>query len=59
MKEFITITRKNQNGTLAAVAERKLKVELDENTMTLMARFNGKWYVVEGNMYFQYIVVYQ
>jgi hypothetical protein len=58
MKEQITICKQNPNGTLGAVAERKLSVELDEATMTLKAKFNGKWYTVSGNVYLQYIIAY-
>jgi hypothetical protein len=58
MKELITIAKQNPNNTLGFVAERKLRVELDESTMELKAKFNGKWYVVQGNIYQQYIVAF-
>lgn len=58
MKELITICKQNPNGTLGAIADRKLPVKLDEATMSLTARFNGKWYTVSGNMYQQYIVAF-
>mgnify|MGYP001570322112 CR=1 FL=1 len=58
MKELITIAKQNPNGALTSIAERKLPVELDESTMELKAKFNGKWFRVLGNVYCQYIIAF-
>ena len=56
MKEIINICRKNDDGSLTIVDEKKLPVELNETEMALYTKYNRKPYKVEGSFNFQYIV---
>lgn len=56
MKEEITIC-KRENDKLVVVDTKRLKVEIDESSMELACRYQGKRYIVNGNIYTQYIII--
>ena len=57
MKEKITICNQKENGNLAIIGEKFMPVTLDESTMELYAKYQGKSYKVQGHVYCQFIVV--
>lgn len=56
-KMKLGICKKNEDNSLTVADIKKLQVELNENTMTLYAKYKGKQYEVLNQSLFSYIVL--